>query len=180
MNQNEHERGLSTADMVAAGERANGNSQGDAGVKSGGQAGSLAEGSVATTGESRPLGPDGMETMDREDRLGQSRMAGNGAGANTGIGSSTSGEPPLVTEADAGQFRARWDEIQRGFVDEPRKSVEQADNLVAEAIQKLAKVFADERSRLEGQWSRGDQVSTDDLRIALQRYRSFFQRLLSV
>jgi hypothetical protein len=58
--------------------------------------------------------------------------------------------------------------------------VEQADGLVAEAIQQLAKVFAEERSTLEQQWSRGDEVSTDDLRVGLQRYRSFFQQLLEV
>ena len=77
-------------------------------------------------------------------------------------------------------FRTRWDDIQTAFVDEPRKAVEQADGLVASAMQRLAEVFANERSRLEKQWDRGDNVSTEDLRIAFTRYRSFFQRLLSV
>jgi hypothetical protein len=65
-------------------------------------------------------------------------------------------------------------------VDEPRKAVEQADGLVASAMKRLAEVFAEERSHLEQQWDRGDNVSTEDLRVALQRYRSFFDRLLSV
>jgi hypothetical protein len=64
-------------------------------------------------------------------------------------------------------------------VDEPRHAVEQADSLVAEMMQHLAQLFADERSKLEAQWTRGEDVSTEDLRVALQRYRSFFDRLLS-
>ena len=87
---------------------------------------------------------------------------------------------PLLPVEAATQLRSRWDGIQAGFVDEPRRSVEQADGLVAEAMKRLAETFADERSRLEQQWGRGDDVSTEDLRIALQRYRSFFSRLLSV
>ncbi|HEY3122621.1 MAG TPA: hypothetical protein VGK70_00990, partial [Thermoanaerobaculia bacterium] len=78
------------------------------------------------------------------------------------------------------RFRSEWDAIQIGFVDEPRKSVEKADGLVASVIHRLAEVYAEERSRLESQWDRGDDVSTEDLRIALRRYRSFFDRLLSV
>jgi hypothetical protein len=70
--------------------------------------------------------------------------------------------------------------VQSGFVDEPRHAVEQADGLVAETIKRLAEVFAEERSQLETQWSRGEDVSTEDLRLALRRYRSFFDRLLSV
>jgi hypothetical protein len=77
-------------------------------------------------------------------------------------------------------LRTRWNDIQTGFVDEPRKAVEQADGLVASAMKRLAEVFAQERSGLEQQWDRGDNVSTEDLRLALQRYRSFFDRLLSV
>jgi len=87
---------------------------------------------------------------------------------------------PLFAPQEAQQFRSKWDEIQSGFVDEPRRAVEQADGLVAEAIKRLAEVFAQERSNLEKQWDRGGDVSTEDLRVALQRYRSFFSRLLSV
>ena len=65
-------------------------------------------------------------------------------------------------------------------MDEPRRAVEQADQQVADIMKRLSEIFADERSNLEGQWSRGDDVSTEDLRVALQRYRSFFDRLLTV
>jgi type II secretory pathway component PulJ len=77
-------------------------------------------------------------------------------------------------------YRTRWDAIQTGFVDEPRKAVEEADALVAQVIKRLTEVFADERSTLEHQWDRGEQVSTEDLRQALRRYRSFFERLLAI
>jgi hypothetical protein len=86
----------------------------------------------------------------------------------------------LFSPDEAKDFHARWDAIQVGFVGEPRQSVEQADNLVASTIKRLAEVFADERQKLEGQWTRGESVSTEDLRLALRRYRSFFGRLLSV
>jgi len=85
----------------------------------------------------------------------------------------------LVTE-ELQTLRSRWDSIQTSFVDEPRRAVEQADSLVADMMQRLAQLFADERGKLETQWSRGDNVSTEDLRVALQRYRSFFDRLLSI
>ncbi|MGC1484398.1 MAG: hypothetical protein WA789_11440 [Candidatus Acidiferrum sp.] len=87
---------------------------------------------------------------------------------------------PLFSAEEAKDFRARWDAIQVSFVDEPRQVVEQADSLVAAAMKRLAEMFAAERARLEGQWDRGDNVSTEDLRLALQRYRSFFGRILSV
>jgi len=87
---------------------------------------------------------------------------------------------PLLVSEETQTFRSRWDAIQTGFVDEPRRSVEQADGLVAEVMKRLAETFAEERGKLEGQWSRGDNVSTEDLRLALQRYRSFFARLLSM
>jgi len=80
---------------------------------------------------------------------------------------------------DGEGFQSRWEEIQVRFVDEPRGAVEDADALVATVMQRLAEGFAQERERLEAQWGRGEDISTEDLRIALQRYRSFFQRLLS-
>ena len=86
---------------------------------------------------------------------------------------------PLLPAGEGEGFSDRWREIQTGFVDEPRRSVEQADALVAELMQRLAASFAEERSTLEAQWDRGDDVSTEDLRVALTRYRSFFDRLLS-
>lgn len=90
------------------------------------------------------------------------------------------GSTPLFPSNELEDLRTRWKDIQTGFVDEPRKAVEQADGLVASAMKRLAEVFAQERSGLEQQWDRGDNVSTEDLRVALQRYRSFFDRLLSV
>jgi hypothetical protein len=86
----------------------------------------------------------------------------------------------LFPEKETTDFRTRWTEIQTGFVDEPRRAVEQADALVVEVIKRLADSFAEERSKLEGQWGRGDDVSTEDLRVSLRRYRSFFDRLLNV
>jgi hypothetical protein len=86
----------------------------------------------------------------------------------------------LFNTEEAGSFRSRWALIQASFVDEPRSAVEQGDALVAELMQRLAEVFSTERARLEGQWSTGSDVSTEDLRLALRRYRSFFDRLLSL
>lgn len=94
----------------------------------------------------------------------------------TGADEGTERAAPLVGDAD--DLRRRWERIQAGFVDEPRRAVEQADSLVAEVIQDLVDTFSSERRRLEDQWSGGGEVSTEDLRISLQRYRSFFQRLL--
>jgi hypothetical protein len=87
---------------------------------------------------------------------------------------------PLFSESEMGEFRSRWSNIQTGFVDEPRRTVEDADKLVASVMQRLAEGFANERSGLEKQWDQGDNVSTEDLRVALQRYRSFFDRLLNL
>jgi len=77
-------------------------------------------------------------------------------------------------------LKAKWTDIQAGFVDEPRRAVQQADGLVTEAIQGLAQSFGNERARLEAQWDRGSDVSTEELRLALQRYRAFFSRLLTI
>jgi hypothetical protein len=86
----------------------------------------------------------------------------------------------LFPNEELGGYRTRWEAIQTGFVDQPRAAVEQADALVSQVVTRLTEVFARERSTLEGQWTKGDNVSTEDLRIALTRYRSFFHRLLSV
>jgi hypothetical protein len=87
---------------------------------------------------------------------------------------------PLFAAGDAEGFRSRWTDIQAGFVDDPRHSVEQADGLVAEVIKNLADAFANERTGLEQRWQEGTDPSTEDLRVALRRYRSFFDRLLSM
>jgi hypothetical protein len=87
---------------------------------------------------------------------------------------------PLFSESEMGEFRSQWIKIQTCFVDEPRGTVKDADKLVATVMQRLAEGFANERSGLEKQWDRGDNVSTEDLRVALRRYRSFFDRLLKL
>jgi hypothetical protein len=89
-------------------------------------------------------------------------------------------DAPLFPDNELQGFRSRWDKIQTGFVDEPRKVVEEADSLVASMVKRIAEQFAEERARLEQQWEGGDNVSTEDLRQALRHYRSFFDRLLSV
>ena len=116
------------------------------------------------------------------------RAQSNGSPAN---GSPTNGSPTngsgngyqrtgILAQSEVGQFRDRWDKIQRGFVDDPRVAAQRADELVTEAIRKLSAKFEEEHSKLEQQWSHNGEASTDDLRLALQRYRSFFQWLLEL
>ena len=97
---------------------------------------------------------------------------GRAAGVSEGM--------PLFSESEMGDFRSQWSKVQTGFVDEPRRTVEEADKLVAAVMQRLAESFANERSGLEKQWDSGDNVSTEDLRLPLQRYRSFLDRLLKL
>jgi len=107
-------------------------------------------------------------------RESQTHFGGPGVSGET-----SGGGTPLLSDTEMTDLRSKWTDIQAGFVDEPRRSVEQADQLVAAAIQRLAEGFARERSSLETQWEKGSNVSTEDLRLALQRYRSFFGRLLN-
>jgi len=86
---------------------------------------------------------------------------------------------PLFNETEINDYRSRWGNVQTEFVDDPRRAVQEADQLVATVMQRMAEGFANERSSLEKQWDRGDNVSTEDLRVALQRYRAFFGRLLN-
>ncbi|MGV0771723.1 hypothetical protein [Mycobacterium syngnathidarum] len=86
----------------------------------------------------------------------------------------------LFADEHRSGLHSRWNDVQAAFVDDPKESVQKADNLVAEVVEELTASFADTRSRLEAQWSRGEDASTEDLRVALTRYRDFFQRLLSV
>ncbi len=91
----------------------------------------------------------------------------------------TGAGPALFSDSDMGDLRSRWNNVQTEFVDEPRHAVQQADQLVATVMQRLAEGFAKERGSLEKQWDSGENVSTEDLRMALQRYRAFFNRLLN-
>jgi hypothetical protein len=86
---------------------------------------------------------------------------------------------PLLAAEQSADFQLRWEQVQTRFVDEPRGAVEDADELVANLMQQLAAGFAQAREGLEAHWGRGEEISTEDLRVALKRYRSFFQRLLS-
>jgi hypothetical protein len=152
----------------------------------------------ASTAETAPAGDARAATAAREesatrtidDRAAATTVAGAGttnagagtpdAGAAAGTGTGSAGDAgQLLSTEDSSSFQRRWDEVQTRFVDEPRRAVEDADGLVANLMQQLAESFAQERERLEAQWDRGEDISTEDLRIALQRYRSFFQRLLS-
>lgn len=82
--------------------------------------------------------------------------------------------------ADTSGLRQQWDDIQGAFVDDPSGCVQKADSLVEEVIEQLTSRFAETRLHLEAQWARGETASTEDLRVALMRYREFFQRLLTV
>ncbi len=138
------------------------------------------------------LGATPGSTALREDSIPRSRAETAAAGVTApeaptagttdaqaaGTGSAGDAGPLLSAEASS-SFQRRWEEVQTRFVDEPRGAVEDADGLVANLMKQLAEGFAQERERLEAQWDRGEDISTEDLRIALQRYRSFFQRLLS-
>jgi hypothetical protein len=125
--------------------------------------------------EGGPGRPDAVAEGGTPALAGQQRQAESSAGSRT---------PPADTETHlisldaATGFRARWTDIQAAFVDEPRQTLEHADGLVAEVIQLLTRTFADERSKLEAQWTSGAQVSTEDMRLAFQRYRTFFNALL--
>jgi hypothetical protein len=87
---------------------------------------------------------------------------------------------PLFASDVAGGFRSRWDEVQIGFVDDPKQAVRQADELVAQVMKSLAETFSGERAKFEEQLEQADSASTENMRVALRRYRSFFQRLLSL
>jgi hypothetical protein len=121
------------------------------------------------------------ETGGRGEDRGSTRAESPSAGTAEAGGEPSPGDEraPLFTGEEAERFRERWATVQAGFVDEPRQMVEQADELVDDLMQQLTAGFSDRRSKLEEQWSEGDGVSTEDLRVTLTRYRSFFNRLLS-
>jgi hypothetical protein len=134
--------------------------------------------------QDRPVGAiEVQKTQVSAQAIPVSSVAGATAAAPSQISAQTSTETdrgPLFSSEEAANLRSKWDAIQTGFVDEPRRSVQDADSLVAATMKRLAEQFAAERSALEAQWGRGSDVSTEDLRLALRRYRSFFGRLLSV
>ena len=89
-------------------------------------------------------------------------------------------ERVLFDDSELQSYRGRWEQVQSDFVDEPREAVQKADDLVSDLVKKLTSGFAQTRSGLEEQWKKGEEASTEDLRVALTRYRAFFQRLLKV
>lgn len=115
-------------------------------------------------GHTDPTTPTGGETL------------GNEATSDVQPSSETS----LFGGTDLENFRGQWNSVQAGFVDDPKRCVEQADGLVSAVVDQLSSGFTEARSRLEQQWSRGEDASTEDLRVALKRYREFFDRLLAV
>jgi hypothetical protein len=144
-----------------------------------------------SAGSDASLTPDPAADHPSDTRVADTETdpAANNVGGQLGSGP---GEPRMQDAASAGtdheplfasdqseRFTSRWQEIQTSFVDQPRDAVKEADALVADLMQRLAASFSQERERLEAQWDRGDDVSTEDLRVALTRYRSFFDRLLS-
>ena len=106
----------------------------------------------------------------------ESSSATESASAREGRGAGTT----LFSNDDTSGFHSRWLDIQATFVDDPRECVQRADGLVSDVINQLTAGFAEARTNLEQQWGRGEDASTEDLRLTLKRYRDFFERLLSV
>jgi len=118
-------------------------------------------------------------TADRDPDFPDLRKEAVALPAATDVSSPAANHEPLFPGNELSDLHSRWDKAQGLFVDEPRKAVEEADALVATTVQRIAELFAEERATLEKQWDRGADVSTEDLRQALRRYRGFFDRLLT-
>ncbi len=126
--------------------------------------------------DARPVPSQGVNSVSQDiDDVSVPSRSGTGAFRRDDM---TDG--PLFREDELQGFRSRWDQVQASFVDEPRQAVERADGLVANMVQRLAEEFASARTKLEKQWDTGSEVSTEDLRQVLRRYRSFFNRLLPI
>jgi hypothetical protein len=154
----------------------------------------MTEQTETTTATEDVTADRGDENMDR----GASPSSGGLSTSDLARGSATGGESgdvqretvsqssgkasetPLFDTKESGDFKSQWQTIQAAFVDDPRRAVKEADSLVVQTMKRLAEIFADEREKLEAQWGSGEDVDTEALRVALQRYRSFFDRLLSV
>jgi hypothetical protein len=140
----------------------------------------IAEAYQGTTGHLSSTALQNSSTARPTNTRGTAESVPLGRGTAAGVTPAREEATSLFSPDESMAFRTHWDSIQVEFVDEPRRCVEQADNLVAETMKRLAEIFAEERERLEHEWDRGGDVSTEDLRQALRRYRSFFGRLLSV
>jgi len=127
-----------------------------------------------TDGESRPT-----RTAEANPPLTQAEPSGPGIdGSRREL--QTPSQTALFADNELSDLRARWGEVQAGFVDDPRGCVHKADALVSDVVNQISTSFTDARSRLEQQWDRGEQATTEDLRVTLKRYRDFFDRLLAV
>lgn len=120
-----------------------------------------------------------VAVADEGDRRNGELVAGPHQTTETSAAITENSSTQLFPDNELQAFRSHWDGVQTSFVDEPRQAVQQADTLVANVVTRIAEQFSAERERLEKQWDRGDDVSTEDLRQALRRYRSFFDRLLA-
>lgn len=173
----EHHESLSTRDLAPTGSA----------VEEVGDPGRQAEParSAATERASgqadEPPRPEVSPTEEQREAGGDTPEADmqNGSGQPVSAAGERDDGQPLLSEELGASYQLRWEEIQTRFVDEPRGAVKDADGLVAKLMQQLAEGFAQERDRLEAQWDRGEDISTEELRVALTRYRSFFQRLLA-
>jgi hypothetical protein len=134
-----------------------------------------AQGSIA--GQTEPANPHSPPAP--ESATNASESSGD-LGSAPQVGTESSKETTLFADAELEELRTRWDDVQAGFVDDPKDCVQKADGLVSDVVEQLTSGFTEARSRLEQQWSRGEEASTEDLRVALKRYREFFDRLLAV
>ena len=148
----------------------------------GGEQGVDVDGNVVAGEPTQRRDTVGSDQDDRTSVGGATREDRTSAGASSGGGTDTSagnGDVALLDSADQDRFRQRWSDVQARFVDDPQGAVQTADGLVAELMQSMAQGFSDHKGRLEAQWQQGGAPDTEELRQALQRYRSFFHRLLS-
>jgi len=142
------------------------------------ESGEAMEPSTARTDPSADAPPAQGEPVSADDQPSTART--EPSQMETGPSSEPSTARSLFADNDLSGLRSRWDDVQAAFVDNPKECVQKADTLVAEVVEQLTTGFSEARTRLEAQWARGESVSTEDLRIALKRYRDFFERLLSV
>src|SRR5262249_15467071 len=133
----------------------------------------------STGADSPPAAEEGSERIARDDQLSDREIPRRPV-ADAPADTAAVEEPALFERGDLDKLNGRWSDIQASFVDEPRRAVEQADALVSDVITEIGDSFGKQRARLEAQWDRGGEVSTEDLRQTFQRYRSFFSRLLGL
>jgi hypothetical protein len=98
--------------------------------------------------------------------------------ASSEVGTVQKGLQALLPPSEAESFWERWKRVQAAFVDNPRQALDQANGLVGEVMKRLIDIFAEEQRNLEGKWASGEDVTTEEMRVALQHYRDFFERLL--